>query len=110
MKAYDQIRVRTAVITDTFLGIESNILTFLLQLRYNDESGQGAGRYRLDGHSTAFIRAILEIVGVKSWEELKGKRVRVKASFSKVTAIGSISQKKKWLDFADIANKCWLGK
>jgi hypothetical protein len=94
--------VRNAIITDTSLGYEDhNILTAMLYLDYGG-SGQGFGGYGLDiwseehhkriPHAACglFIQRVLKVVGVDSWEKLKGKHIRVKSSWSKVHSIGNI--------------------
>jgi len=104
------IKVKNAVIKNTMLGVEDHgILTFILHLDYGGE-GQGAGLYSLgSGKPRSYvtmqiIEDILKIVGVDSWEELPGKHIRVKASHSKVYAIGNVL-KDKWLDFDEFFNK-----
>lgn len=106
----DKIETKNATITGTLLGYEDHgILTFFLYLDYGG-SGQGAGGYSLDEYDKVLkkrvgakegldlIIEILNVVGVRSWEELKGKHIRVKASFVKVYAIGNLLHD-KWLDF-----------
>jgi hypothetical protein len=90
------IEIRNAMIENTFLGIEyHDIFTFYLDLDYGEET-QRAGGYAL-GNKNDFnragiemIRKILRIVNVNSWEELKGKNIRVKANDEKVYAIGNL--------------------
>lgn len=106
------IETKNALINDTLLGYEDHgIFTFILHLDYGG-SGQGAGMYTLDsydkvlkrrvgkGYSLDLIMQILNIVGVRSWEELKGKHIRVRADFGKVYAIGNLL-KEEWLVFED---------
>lgn len=70
-----------AKITSTFLGIEDHgIFTFMLYLDYG-HSSQAAGTLCLGGTSGChartgdILRAILEVVGVDSWEKLPGKSI-----------------------------------
>ena len=96
-----------ATIHSTFLGInEHDTLTFWLDLDYGDATPiQGAGGIKLTGDESpmlgkpaiSLIRAVLEIVGVATWEELKGKQVRALVG-NRVHAIGN-STDDKWLDF-----------
>lgn len=103
---------KNALITGTALGNEDHgIFTASLVLEY--ESGcQCFGGYAMDEHNgvrgagsrrrgTAygmeFILRILDTVGADSWEKLKGKCIRVKATQSKVIAIGHIT-KDKWFN------------
>ena len=113
------IETKNAKITGTMLGIEDHgIMTFMLHLKYGGSSSQGAGGYGLDEYrktldkrvGTAFgmelVKAILETVGVNTWEELPGKMIRVKADHQKVHAIAHVLDD-NWLDFAEFyeANK-----
>lgn len=79
-----------ATIESTYLGIEDHgTLTFYVHLS-GDGWGQGLGGCALDqyggeeadrsgwGPGLTAIRRILEVVGVRSWEELPGKFVRVR--------------------------------
>lgn len=106
------IETRNAKIRSTMLGIEAHgIMSFMLDLDYGG-SGQGAGGCALDSYDKArnirvgwgpgvkLIRTILETVGVESWEALKGQHIRVRASWSKVHAIGHFIDD-KWLDFGE---------
>lgn len=49
---------------------------------------------------TSVIMRILEVVGVDTWEELKGKYIRIKDCYlgEKVSAIGNL-MKNEWVDF-----------
>ena len=106
--------IKNAVIERTFLGKEDHgILTLNLSLNYGDGSCQGFGGMTLDvyskkedrriGHAygTECLLRILEVVGVESWEELKGKNIRVETDSSswdgKIIAIGNILSE-KWFN------------
>lgn len=108
--------VKNAKINSTMLGMEDHgIMSFYLYLDYGG-GGQGAGGYCLDkplkdeknkfikrvGTSAGLsvIMEILNTVGVTKWEDLKGKHIRVRASFSKVEAIGHLLED-RWLDFEE---------
>jgi hypothetical protein len=109
----DVVEEKNARITKTMFGVEDHgILTFWLQVDYG-HSGQGIGGYALDGpiHKDGqFVRRqgsamgmelmarVLNVVGVPYWEELPGKYIRVRATDSKVQAIGNVI-KDEWLDF-----------
>ena len=110
------IEIRNAVIESTRLAFEDHsIFTYWLVLDYGGE-GQGFGGYTLDEWDegtrtrvgTAFgqqaIIALLKVVGVRSWEELKGKYVRVKATHSKVVAIGNILRE-DWFSLDELSSK-----
>ena len=106
-----EIRESNARIESTMLGIEDHgIMTCTLYLDYGG-SGQGFGGYSLASGGThqdkdfgnkgiLFVRKILETVGVRNWEELKGKHVRVKSDWGKVHAIGHIIED-KWFTPAE---------
>lgn len=99
-----EIETRNAVIKSTALGYDGSILSAWLHLEYGG-SGQGFGGYGLDAppppdnrqagrqpHAVAgfFIQRVLEVVGVRKWEDLTGKHVRVRCEHSKLHAIGHI--------------------
>lgn len=86
-----------AKIKDTFLGVEDHgVFTFILDVEYDSGMSQGVGTMILDKpefenpeeqtgyksrHGTAFgmemIMQVIKAVGVKNWEELKGKNIWV---------------------------------
>lgn len=85
-------------------GVFSGHLTF----EYGDHAGQGFGGYALSGknpkdsyyknqYCAMFIEGILQTVGVKKWEDLVGKYVRVEAEFEKIHRIRNIIED-KWFD------------
>lgn len=91
-----------AKITSTRLGYEDHgILTCHLLLS-GDGAGQAFGGYRLDapkdGDSimgTFWVKRILETVGVRNWEDLKGKYVRVDGEeHGDIFGIGHITENK----------------
>ena len=101
------IETRNAIIENTRLGFEyHDIFTFSLFISYGDVS-QTAGGYVLSNNrdnkdiSSKLITKILKVVGVNSWEELKGKYIRIKADYQKIYEIGNIIED-KWLNF----NEC----
>lgn len=108
----DKIETKNAKIASTTLGYEDHgVFTFYLGLDYGG-SGQSAGGYALDEydriketrkgypHAIDLLSGILNIVGVDSWEEIKGQHIRVRASYGKVYAIGNFL-KDEWLDFQE---------
>lgn len=107
------MEIKNALIDWTQLGYEDHgILTFCLYLDYGDGGHQGAGGYALDSYDKAkkkrvshavameCVAEILRVVGVDSWEKLKGKHVRVKADWNRVYAIGNLL-KDRWLNFEE---------
>ena len=94
--------VKVAVIESAHFDTDRGLLSAWLQLSYSSGSGQGFGGYALylpNSYSHAnqggnyaghFIWRCLQIAGVGDWSELKGQYVRVKATDSKVEAIGHI--------------------
>lgn len=108
--------IENACIKSTMLGIEDHdVMSFYLYLDYGGR-GQGAGGYCLDSYSRemdkrigwaggiAMIRAILEVVGVRKWEDLPGKNIRVKHTDSNVSAVGNILRD-KWCNFGALAKE-----
>lgn len=95
-----KIEIKNARIKSTMLGYEDyGIMTFMLYLDYG-HSCQGVGGYCLgeEGSSMAVIMEILNIVGVDKWENLTGKHIRVKTTWTKVLEIGNFLED-KWLNF-----------
>lgn len=102
--------IKNAKITSTMLGVEDHgILTCFLHLDYGG-TGQGFGGWTFDHpigraetfkgrEGTAwgmeFIRRILDLLEVESWEKIPGNHCRVKADWGKVHSIGHIT-KDKW--------------
>lgn len=97
------IETKNAIIESvTLTGADHGCLSAWLTLDYGG-SGQGFGGYalylpegfknhRLTGPNYAghFIWRVMEVAGVDSWDELKGKTIRVRAEHGKVHAIGHI--------------------
>ncbi len=114
--AKTEIPIKNARIVSTHLGpSHGTAFTFSLEL----DNGHGTrnvgnldmGRYnkrkeRYEGWSGAvpMIIAILQVVGVDSWEDLPGKHIRYKESSGGVYAIGHII-KDNWLEFGEFACK-----
>ncbi len=112
------IETKNAVITGVSLGMERGILTSYVFLDYGN-SAQGFGGYVLHSvnrkgfnstpgnYAGHFITRVLDIVDVESWDQLKGKTVRVQSESSKIHAIGNII-KDNWFnpseDFIQIEN------
>lgn len=83
------MEIRNAQITGTMLGREDHgIFTFMIDIRFGGSSC-GIGGYALDefdasqccrvfrAESMEAISRILDTVGVDSWEDLKGKYIRI---------------------------------
>lgn len=93
-----------AQIESTMLGIEDHgIMTFFLHLKFNS-CGQGFGGYSLRGEKSIYaVRAVLEVVGVSRWEDLKGKYVRIRKDDlygGDILAIGHIIED-RWFSLKD---------
>lgn len=82
--------IRNAIITDAFLGREDHgIFTFYIGVEFSGAWCR-VGGYALDAPSDVkgkrkylpggleAISIILDVIGVNSWEDLKGKYIRVK--------------------------------
>lgn len=93
------MEIINAKITSTSLGIESHgIMSSWLTLEW-DGGGVGWGGYVLGGESgIKYIEEILNVVGVESWEKLKGQYIRVETGGwgSKCDKIGNLL-KDKWI-------------
>ena len=102
-----------ARIKETKLGfIGNDILTFDLILDIQDGGGvivggwgmtqYDVGKQKIVGtaYGTSIIMRILQVVGVDTWEELKGKYIRIKDCHlgDRVKAIGNIMND-DWIDF-----------
>jgi len=112
-------QIVNAKIERTTLGYEDHdILTFYLNLDYGG-AGQGFGGFALDEPihdagrfvgriGTAFgmeaIHRVLDVVGVRRWEDLPGKYVRADQEHSKVHRIGNILTD-DWLDLEALAKE-----
>ena len=91
-----------AQIESVMLGYEDHgILTCFLHLK-QESSGQCFGGYRLDAPKnkqselgTFWIKRILDTVGVREWNELEGKHIRVSGEeFGEIYGIGHIVENK----------------
>ncbi len=99
-----------ARIKSTMLGVEDHgILTFFIHLEWAGAC-QGLGGYGLDyqksrddetrvgnGCALIAIRKILEVVGVRRWEDLPGQLVRIKEGHDHKLIIGNIIED-VWFD------------
>jgi hypothetical protein len=88
--------IKSAKITSDDRGF----LSVWLDLDYGG-IGQGFGGWALylpksfkhhkqDGPAGHFIYRCMEIAGVTEWSEMKGRTIRVKSSFEKISALGHI--------------------
>lgn len=120
------MKERNAKIIGTTLGIEDHgIMTATITLDYGG-SCQGFGGYCLDepvkdkrgrhtgrrgtAYGCEFIRRTLEVVGVESWEHLKGKHVRVRVEDhynGLILAIGNIVED-NWFSPKELAKSMGL--
>lgn len=107
----ERVETKNAIIEDASFNTELGLSAFVT-LNYGG-SGQGFGGYLLyappdwgrpgevkpvqpnfAGH---FIWRVLQIAGVDDWSKLKGRTVRVRATWNHVEAIGHIV-KDDWFD------------
>lgn len=120
-----EFQTLNARIVGTQLGLEDHdIMSFFLHLSWGT-GGQGLGGYALDGpnpdkadglsrigwrRGIDVIRLILETVGVRNWEDLKGQLVRVRIPLNPVVAhhrppiIGHIIDD-RWFDLQEFMDK-----
>lgn len=94
----ENAEIKNAIIDSVELSItEHEILSAWILLNY-EASGQGFGGWVLYSPNQKgdiagqFIYKCLEAAGARSWDQMKGKAVRVKADMSKVHAIGHITK------------------
>ena len=98
-----------AQITDTFLGREDHgILTFYVYMEFQG-GGVRVGGYALDRAGKEYlaegfgaISEIIRVVGADSWEDLRGRFLRVKSRglSQPVTEIGNLMHN-DWFDIAE---------
>ena len=109
----DENGIYTGKIIDTTLGIEDHgIMTLYLHIE-GDGWGCSFGGYALDKWSQGqgkrvgtaegieCIRRIMDIFGVRKWENVKGNYVRVRFRDRRIKEIGHII-KDDWFCFQDI--------
>jgi hypothetical protein len=103
--------IKNAKIESTGLGYVGgcNVPTAYLNLVF-PPGGQGFGGYCLKSHAMHdFVMGVLEVVGVDTWEELKGKYIRIDSDWSKIYAIGNIIED-KWYNPSVEFSKVTEGK
>jgi hypothetical protein len=87
--------IRNATITDTFLGIEDHgLFVWTVSMDYGGAE-QGFQRIlasKAEASSVRVIRALLEAVGVDSWEQLPGKNVRCAIEGGLIRGVGHITK------------------
>lgn len=114
-------RIVNAQIKATMLGFEDHgILTCMIHLEWPG-AGVGVGGYSMctpqgargqgarrigTAYGTSLIMALLDTVGVRTWEDLPGKYVRVvdNGAGSQCKKIGNLLEE-KWLDMDEFAAK-----
>lgn len=114
-KEIEQQMIKNAIIKSTMLGREDHgIMTFMIFVKFDDMITCGIGGWALDQYdenietrvfqakSMEVISKILEVIGVKTWEELPGKYIRFEDAGrgETITKIGNIIED-KWLDIRE---------
>lgn len=91
--------IENARIRSTFLGIEDHGLFATSLGLAGDGWGQSWGPFNTPPSKTShqFLKKIIEVVGVTSWEELPGKYVRIRRRDGLIKAIGNLMED-VWLD------------
>lgn len=103
-----------ATIAETKLGYEGGVFTCYINLR-GDAWAQSFGGYRLDAppgsllipitydlaYGIIFIKSILNAVGVREWEKLPGKNIRIKRTHDKIYEIGHFLED-RWFNPNDL--------
>lgn len=83
------MEIENAQIKKAEIFIEDHgILTAFLTLGFSGGLQQGFGGYNLDKEMSAFVRGVLETVGVQKWDNLSGKIVRIKSEDGLIKGIG----------------------
>lgn len=106
------MEILNARIEDTFLGREDHgILTFTIGLNTDRYMCQYGGfsldRTASDGTHEYYpagleaISKLIEVVGARSWEDLRGRLVRIAVSDRSVVAIGHILHD-AWVDMREV--------
>lgn len=95
--------IRNAQIVDTFLGFEDHdLFTFMLKVKLEGVVNIRIGCYVVK--NTKVIQQIIKVVGVNTWEELKGQYIRVVDDDylrKPICKIGNILTN-KWVDLEEI--------
>jgi hypothetical protein len=109
------MEIRNAKITDTMLGREDHgIMTFMVYIDISESGCCGVGGYAIDCYDRETkgrkftakgleaISKILEVVGVDTWEELKGNYIRVKDNGwgKPIDEIGNLMEN-KWFNLRE---------
>lgn len=104
--------IKNAQITSTMLGREDHgNMTFHIFVKFDEHTTCGIGGYTLDMYSRKegrrvcppesmeLISEILRVVGVDTWEDLKGKYIRIEDEGwgKSIKKIGNI-MKDEWID------------
>lgn len=97
--SFDTVEEKNAVVESVLLSnADHGVLSGWVYLDYGG-SGQGFGGHVLytdkgwkeePNYAGRFINRVMDICGVTSWDKCAGKAIRVRASHSKVEAIGHI--------------------
>ena len=87
------MREEEARIQSTTLGVEDDEHVICsLSLTMKDYARDNFGGSVQNDYGIAFIRGVLNAVGVELWEDLKGRRCRVRRDCLKIHAIGHFSE------------------
>ncbi|MFA5324147.1 MAG: hypothetical protein WC373_15850 [Smithella sp.] len=98
------LKIKNAIIEDAHINISEGFLSAGITLDYGDCGHQGFGggyvlyvpkswrHHKLESVAGHQIFRILEIAGVESWKDLKGKSIRVKSDWNHIEEIGHITK------------------
>jgi len=91
-----------AVVESTLLGVEDHgMLVCFVHLDKANYGHQGFGGYNLAFKCDEFIRAVLDTLGVRKWEDLPGTHCRCRWELGKVHEIGHFMED-KWFSPAEL--------
>lgn len=116
------MEIRNARITNTMLGREDHgIMTFMIYVDISESGGCGIGGWALDGYdretktrvfsakSMEAVSKILDTVGVDTWEQMRGKYIRVKDNGwgKTIDEIGNLMEN-KWFNIREFFSNAEL--
>ena len=91
----ENVEVRNVTIETTDLRFESHVGGYFSLNTMSGSVGQSATY----GLSLKVLNSIQSVLGVERWEDIAGEHARVKASHTKIHALGNVTDEDKWIHF-----------